>query len=547
MDPNLYYGLEKYLREGRIPETVSKDIGEEVEKIAAGYQIDKSKRLAKLDKNRQPYGPRIVINRHKMKETLKKTHDHPLSGHQGQETTYLKTAEVFYWPGMKKDVQEYIRTCQICQKRERKKGETPLEPIKKITLPFYQVSIDVMGPLPITLSDKRYIVVAIDHFTKWIEARALEQADAQSIVQFTHDEIICRHGTPNVITTDRGSEFDNTLFRNFLHTYQIQHRMTTAYHPQGNGQVERVNATIKNLLAKITPKNGDWSHYLSSALFATRAATQASTRFSPAELLHGYRFRHPFDDRDYGVTEKDPEIYAREELSRLQEIRTKSGEFIKKAQDRQKKGHDNKTHMLEPLNIGDQVLLYRNIVEASWSAKLQPKWEGPFLIQSIKGTTYRLRTKQGSILDKTYHRNRIRPYHGRSTHSPRPVIEIEVRQGPPTALRRTSRTPDHIPRDAPLRRNPDGHRLYHEEAPEQLGPDVLLHDRRAYFQEQREVQSPQAHPPYCRVPLRILPRGLPRDPPARERVPLQHHRHLQGRTRLYHRREIPRGFAGTAK
>src|SRR3954470_16590569 len=101
-----------------------------------------------------------------MLPALKKTHDHPISGHQGQETTYQKTAEIFYWPGIKKEIQEYVRSCKICQKRERRRGESPLEPIRKVPLPFYQISMDIMGPMPITLSGKRYIIVAIDHFTK---------------------------------------------------------------------------------------------------------------------------------------------------------------------------------------------------------------------------------------------------------------------------------------------------------------------------------------------------------------------------------------------
>jgi hypothetical protein len=447
MDPELYYGLEKYLAEGKIPKTVSKDIGEEVKKISEGYQLDKKNRLTKLDKVRQPYGPRIIISRHQLSETLKKTHDHPLSGHQGQDTTYLKTSEVFYWPGMKEDTQHYVKTCAICQKRERRKGEAPLQPIKKITMPFYQVGLDVMGPLPITLTGKRYIIMAVDHFTKWMEARALETADAQSIIAFVHEDVICRHGTPNIITTDRGSEFVNELFKTFADEYRIHHILTTAYHPQGNGQVERSNKTVKDLLAKVTPKDGDWSHYLPSAIYATRVAKQASTRFSPAELLHGYRFRQPFDTRDREKTEEDPEIYAEQELSRLQEIRTKAGAFIKKAQDRQKRGHDKDNHMVQPLKIGDPVLLYRNIVESSWSAKLQPKWEGPFFIQDIKGTTHFLRTKKGSILPKTYHRNRLRLYHARTSQQRRPIIEIETRRRDPQVQEQLREATSHIDRE----------------------------------------------------------------------------------------------------
>src|SRR5256885_955708 len=80
-----------------------------------------------------------------------------------------------------------IKTCKTCQKRERRRGEAPLEPIKKRITPFYQVGIDVMGPLPRTMTGKRYIVVAVDHFTKWVEAKAIEEADAQTIVPFIYE------------------------------------------------------------------------------------------------------------------------------------------------------------------------------------------------------------------------------------------------------------------------------------------------------------------------------------------------------------------------
>ena len=113
-----------------------------------------------------------------------------------------------------------------------------------------------------------------------------------------------------------------------------------------------------------------------------------------------------------------------QEMSRLQEIRTQAAGFIKRAQDRQKIGHDSKFPTLEPLKIGDQVLLYRDTVESNWSAKLEPKWDGPFFIQSIKGLTYSLRKQQGTILPGSYHRNRLRPYNERKLPDYRPVISI---------------------------------------------------------------------------------------------------------------------------
>jgi len=95
-----------------------------------------------------------------------------------------------------------------------------------------------MGPLPRTLTGKRYIILAIDFFTKWPEAVAVEEADAQTVVKFLHQDIICRHGVPEEITSDRGTEFLNNLVKEFERTYHLKHIKTTAYHPQGNGETE---------------------------------------------------------------------------------------------------------------------------------------------------------------------------------------------------------------------------------------------------------------------------------------------------------------------
>src|SRR5436305_11955953 len=108
-----------------------------------------------------------------------------------------------------------------------------------------------------------------------------------------------------------------------------------------NGQVERTNQTLKNILAKITPASGDWSHYLPSALSVIRNTHQASTKFSPSELLYGYPMRHHYEQGgDAPADPKDPEEYAQEEFSCVKEFRSQASQFIKRAQDQQKQTHD---------------------------------------------------------------------------------------------------------------------------------------------------------------------------------------------------------------
>ena len=263
MDPELHYGLVVYLGEGKIPNAVKEEIKQKIHKTSKNYKINKNNNLVTSEPDY-----RIVPPRHQMKSILREAHDIPTSGHQGQDSTFRKTSEIYFWPQMKADIVDYVKSCQICQKRDRKKGETALQPIKKFPKPFYQVGMDVMGPLPMTMSGKRYIVIAVDHFTKWVEIRALESNDAQSIASFFYEDVICRHGVPEILTTDQGTEFINEILTILTNTYQIRHIKTTAYHPQGNGQVERTNKTIKDILAKCTPRNGDWSHYIHSAAYA---------------------------------------------------------------------------------------------------------------------------------------------------------------------------------------------------------------------------------------------------------------------------------------
>jgi len=336
---------------------------------------------------------------------------------------------------MKTDVQEYVRTCKNCQKRHRHQGEAPLKPIIKHPTPFYQVGIDIMGPLPKMLSGYRYIVIAIDHFTKWVEARALEEADAQSITLFLYEDIICCHGVPTILSSDKGTEFVNEMIATLTSVYKIKHIKTTVYHPQGNGQVERTNKTIKNILAKITPPApGDWSHYLPSALSVIRNTHQASTKFSPSELLYGHPMRHHFEEEENTTGDlKDPVEYAQEEFSRIREFRSQAHQFIKRAQDRQKRTHDSRVQLLPPLKIGDLVLVWQTVVEMDMSAKLKPKYKGPYFVHQVKGTTYWLKNKHnGNIHPKTYHRNLLKIYHDRPSSIRQPVVEIPVRRSPST-------------------------------------------------------------------------------------------------------------------
>jgi transposase InsO family protein len=405
MNAELYHDLVRYLG------------GEEIREEADEWRrelLKKSRRQFELHGTTlfRKGGTRAVVSEHKLAAILEAGHNHHLSGHMGADNTLYRLQQNTWWPGMEETIRKYVRECDICQKRSRGKqhGESSSSSITPD--PFHHIGIDVMGPLPRTLNGNRYVIVAVDYFTKWTEATAVEDADAQTVVKFIHTDIICRHGVPKEITSDRGTEFLNELVTEFERTYRIKHIKTTAYHPQGNGQTERMNQTLKNILSKICKTYDTWDNYLESALFAVRTARQVSTKFSPFELLYGKIARQDYhiNAPKFGEYEDRVWSYVTNDISRLQLIRKKAAGFIEKAQERERNKR-NKDISAEVLKIGDLVLLYRNITESSWSAKLERKWEGPYFIHKIKGQSIWLRRPNGSFLPTALHRNRLKKYH----------------------------------------------------------------------------------------------------------------------------------------
>ncbi|GET52158.1 DDE-type integrase/transposase/recombinase [Rhizophagus irregularis DAOM 181602=DAOM 197198] len=124
---------------------------------------------------------------------------------------------------------------------------------------FHRIGIDIKGPLPITSSGNRYIIVTMNYFTKWPEARAISNIKAETVAKFIYEKIICRHGVPQEILSDRGTSFMNKLIDELCENYQIKHRLTSAYRLQTNGMVERFNQTIGECIAKLVQDNNkEW-------------------------------------------------------------------------------------------------------------------------------------------------------------------------------------------------------------------------------------------------------------------------------------------------
>ena len=208
------------------------------------YQI-KDEKLYRI-KNQIPH---LVIKRSEYQGIMYLLHDHELSAHFGIKSTQEKAKEKYYWKGMDKDIEEYVKSCDQCQKRGKISSKYPLNPIV-VKEPFYQIGIDFVGPLPSTKGRKRYIIVAMDYFTKWPEAKAVTRDTAEETARFLYEDIICRHGCPQKIISDRGTHFKNRLIELLTEKFNIKHNLSTSYHPQTNGLVKYFNCILYESLAK---------------------------------------------------------------------------------------------------------------------------------------------------------------------------------------------------------------------------------------------------------------------------------------------------------
>ena len=127
---------------------------------------------------------------------------------------------------------------------------------------FERWKVNIVGSLPITREGNRYIVVAIDYFSRWPEARPLKAANADTVATFLYEEIICRFGAPRTLQSDRGMHFVNELIQRLTKRFKIRHSLSSPYHPQSNGLVERFNKTLCEEIAKLAEEVDQWDRFI---------------------------------------------------------------------------------------------------------------------------------------------------------------------------------------------------------------------------------------------------------------------------------------------
>ena len=193
----------------------------------------------------------------------------------------------FYWPKAASDAAELVQKCEGCQKCARdQKQPSSLTQLIQPTWPLQRWGLDLLGPLPPAQGNLRYVVVAVEYFSKWIEAKPLATITSVTIQKFFWQNIVCRFGVPKAITIDNGSQFDSEAFKEFCDQIGTKIHFASVRHPESNGLVERANGIIMTGIMKLifNQPRGKWPDELIKVVWSHNTTISRSTGFTPFKL-----------------------------------------------------------------------------------------------------------------------------------------------------------------------------------------------------------------------------------------------------------------------
>nr|GEW71124.1 reverse transcriptase domain-containing protein [Tanacetum cinerariifolium] len=285
------------------------------------------------------------------------------------------------------DASDFVIGAVLGQRKISQRDEMPQNVIQVCEI-FDVWGIDFMGLFPSSRRN-RYILVAVDYLSKWVEAKALPANDARVVVKFLKS-LFARFETPRAIISDRGTHFCNDKFAKVMSKYEVTHRLATAYHPQTSGQVEVLNHGLKRILERTVGENhASWSEKLEDVLWAFRTAYKTPIGCTPYKLVYGKSCHLPIEleHKAYWALKhinfdlKTVGDHQKLQLNELNELRDQAYENSLKYKENTKKLHDSKIKN-RIFDVGDRVLLFNSRLKI-FSRKLKSRWSGPFTITQV--------------------------------------------------------------------------------------------------------------------------------------------------------------------
>ncbi|XP_019157957.1 PREDICTED: uncharacterized protein LOC109154680 [Ipomoea nil] len=315
---------------------------------------------------------------------IKEVHEGVCSAHQGAYTIARRIMlQGYFWPKMLRDCAEYTKRCPKCQEFQALPGRSATNyTLISTAIPFSRWGIDLVGALPTGTGSRKYIIVAIDYFTKWVEAEPLASITAARCKRFVEKNILYRFGIPL----------------------------------QANGQVENANRTILDgLKKKLEVAGGAWVEELDGILWAYRTTPRRATGETPFALAYGFEARAPVEviipsRRVEEFESEQNELHQRVDLNFLDEKREAAFCKMENYGRQLKSYHDAKVRP-RYFQVGDLVLRRREASQPLEGGKFAKKWEGPYVVEEVvRPGTYKLRTTGGRMIDRVWNSEHLIKY-----------------------------------------------------------------------------------------------------------------------------------------
>lgn len=335
------------------------------------------------------------------KEILVKFHEHILTGHPGSNRLYNVIRENgYYWFGMKTDIRDFLKTCDQCQKIkiDRHPTKVPMVITDTAKEPLEKISMDIVGPLPLTISGNRFILSLQDHLTKFLFLKAMPQHTAETVAKNLLT-FFASFGLPKTLLSDQGTEFRSQVITKLTNDFGISHIFCSPYHPESNGALERSHSTIKEYLKfYVNTDKDNWDDFLDTAIFSFNNSVHSATNFTPFELMFGRKIIINTKNKTY-------DDHLSNLLQTFKNTHAQACENIIQKKIKSKKKYDE-SHSSDFRFYPGQFALLRDMLPTS-AKKLAPTFKGPYLIKQIAFPNV--------ILDingqeKSYHSKLLKPY-----------------------------------------------------------------------------------------------------------------------------------------
>jgi hypothetical protein len=347
---------------------------------------------------------------------LHDAHDSAIAGHLGFDKTYNALSRTVYWPHIARDTREYVQTCESCQ-RNKPSHQRPAGLLQPLEIPAQRwetVTMDFIVKLPKTARGFDSITVFVDKLSKQVHFAPGHTTDtASDVARQFFDNVFRLHGMPTSIVSDRDAKFTSRFWKELHRLMDVKLAMSTAFHPQTDGQTERANQTLESILrAFVDQRQTNWDLLLSAAEFAYNNSSNATTGQSPFFLNHGFNPRVP---SSLLQPQPSPNPSVTEFVEAQSTALILAQEAIADAQERQTKNADSRRRD-HNYKVGDQVLLSTEDITAAAdrnrpTKKLQARFIGPYtIVEQHSPVSFRLELPPSMKIHDVFHVDRFRPY-----------------------------------------------------------------------------------------------------------------------------------------